>query len=62
MLTCIREFPCFTAWGVRFLKGTYFNYDPGGLIFFAYGQGGRKYFYLLGVAHVKFSRFWKGVT
>ena len=66
MLTCNREFPCFTARGVKFLKGTHFYHDPGGLDIFCIWSGGQEIFLPLGVAHVKFSRweggYWKGVT
>ena len=40
VLTCIREFPCFTAWGIKFLEGIHFYRDPG----VAYGPGGQEIF------------------
>ena len=56
----------FYSLGVKFLEETHFYHDPGGLDIFCIWSGGRKYFYLLGVAHVKLSGweggYWKGVT
>ena len=52
--------------GVKFLEGTHFYHDPGGLDIFCIWSGGQEIFLPLGVAHVKFSRweggYWKGVT
>ena len=48
MLRCspvLGSFHVLQPGGVKFLEGTHFYHDPGGgLIFFAYGQGGQEIF------------------